>query len=136
MEGLSEKEVRLYLFPFYFTECVFFLQRYSWLLCSPEYLEESGLFHITQPRSASAGECAWFLADSTCHRGVPPSEKALEANKERRILFWFSWETQSFPEHIVPDVDFQLNPWTICQILRRRFTESLVGLFLSFSFCF
>lgn len=41
---------------------------------------------------------------------------------ERRILFWFSWDTaaataQHVHEYNQPDIDFQLNPWTLHNLL-------------------
>ena len=45
----------------------------------------------------------------------------------RRILFWFSWDSKNIPKSIVPDVDFQLNPWTLFALTHPDFEDTLVS---------
>ena len=54
---------------------------------------------------------------------------------ERRVVFWFSWDGSipSFMETL-PEVDFQLNPWTLHHLLhgtnhasQREYEHSLVS---------
>lgn len=136
--------------------------RYSYLIAPPEYFAESGLFPQYIPgqpekewKTMSAGEAVWFPADSVCHRGVPSKALAImeaaEASKTRgkrsttaaavtrspptrKLLFWFSWDKDFLPSTLVPDLDFQLNPWTVYSMTHSNFTKSLVSIFNFVSF--
>jgi hypothetical protein len=44
----------------------------------------------------------------------------------RRVLFWFSWDANKLSRQFIPDVNFQLNPWTIYSIVYPNFEETLV----------
>ena len=103
--------------------------RFSYLLTGPDYFEESGMFKISPPQLAvSPGDIVYFLADQVCHRAPPPS-----VGGTRRVVFWFSWEATG-EECSVPDVDFQLNPWTLYQLtFPKWFSKSLCKYFFSFS---
>jgi hypothetical protein len=126
------------------------VSRYSFLLASPEYLETSGLFKFTgTTEQMGAGDAIWFPGDSVCHRGVPsqqqqqqdatPSSSSSSRSggssrnrQKRRLLFWFSWDSTVLPAKLKPDIDFQLNPWTLYSLVHPNFDVDLVS--VSFSF--
>ena len=81
------------------------------------------MFRISHPEiTVAAGDALFFPADKVCHRAPPLHLESLPAVKgsrkgggvtpsgERLLVFWFSWEASV---DNVPDVDFQLNPWTL-----------------------
>ncbi|MFO0450191.1 MAG: hypothetical protein ACK52I_16275 [Pseudomonadota bacterium] len=58
---------------------------------------------------------------------------------ERRILFWFSWDAaaataQHVHEYNQPDIDFQLNPWTLHNLLshgkKEKYEDDEVSVFI------
>ena len=107
--------------------------RFSYLLTGPDYFEESGMFKISPPQLAvSPGDIVYFLADQVCHRAPPPS-----VGGTRRVVFWFSWEDTG-EECSVPDVDFQLNPWTLYQLIHspNDFQNHYVSTFFLFLLIF
>ena len=52
--------------------------------------------------------------------------------QKRRLLFWFSWDSTVLPAKLKPDIDFQLNPWTLYSLVHPNFDVDLVS--VSFSF--
>lgn len=111
--------------------------RFSFLLAGPQYFESSGLFKVSDcTHRVNAGDALYFLADSVCHRAPPPNS----IKKDRRLVFWFSWDAVDLPDS-EPDVDFQLNSWTLHHLLSRniKYEDSLVCFFFLlfvFLFCF
>lgn len=99
------------------------------------------LGYENQLMKMNAGEAIWFPADSVCHRGVPSKTVAYleaEASKAsgkkrastanatmknpppRKLLFWFSWEKDLLPPNHTPDIDFQMNPWTVYSVVNEN----------------
>jgi hypothetical protein len=137
--------------------------RFYYLLATPEYFQNSGCFRVSNPRTkVKAGDALYFLADKVCHRAPPPhhvpkkgmnkcqsSSSPLQEDGlsqflhgedgKRRVLFWFSWDDavsanqQSLNQ---PDLDFQLNPWTLHHLLFQggKYADDQVLFFLSFFF--
>ena len=90
----------------------------------------------------TAGDGVWFLGDTACHRGKPSlvventsttrTSYQKETFLDRKLLFWYSWEKAALPSHLKPDIDFQLNPWTIYSVVNPDFSNDLVSSFLFF----
>jgi len=58
---------------------------------------------------------------------------AAERNQQkRRLLFRSSWDSKVLPAKLKPDIDFQLNPWTLYSLVHPNFDVDLVS--VSFSF--
>ena len=58
---------------------------------------------------------------------------AAERNQQkRRLLFRSSWDSKVLPAKLKPDIDFQLNPWTLYSLVHPNFNINLVS--VSFSF--
>ena len=76
------------------------------------------------------GDAIWFPADKVCHRGVPSNFQGSSSAsaQQRRLLFWFSWEKDSLPSTLEPDINFQLNPWTVHSLVCNDFERNLVSL--------
>lgn len=108
-------------------------------MASPSYFEASSLFRISPPAiPVEAGDAVFFPADRVCHR-APPLQLTKKAAAERMLVFWFSWDGSQENQ---PDVDFQLNPWTLHHLVHSgdsNYLQNKVSfLFFLFSFflCF
>lgn len=80
------------------------------------------------------GDVVWFPSNFTCHRGLPSTETISSSSsghnaqlKRRRLIFWFSWSEKVLQGH-VPEVDFQLNPWTLYSLLHEKLESDTVCL--------
>lgn len=125
-------------FLFCFTSPLTSFHRYGYLMATPNYFTDSGCFQISKKDSyTNAGDAIWFRGDMYCHRGLPAQKGKF--GDSRRVIFWYSWETGKLPKIAVPDVDFQLNPWTVYSLVNPHFDESLVSfpfIFVLFSLLF
>jgi len=112
------------------------------------------LFRVSSPNIAvNAGDAVYFPADKVCHRAPPLHHHDLLSGGKRRrsqgagvdvpdrlLLFWFSWDEEAAAVASavnIPDVDFQLNPWTLHHLLHAseyNYLHSKVFSFLFFLF--
>jgi len=86
------------------------------------------------------GDGIWFAGDTVCHRGMPSSVGSSSSSSssrsetptfhDRRLLFWYSWEEKKLPHNLIPDIDFQLNPWTVFGMVHEDFSTTLVSSFI------
>lgn len=99
---------------------------------------------MSEGHRVAGGDGVYFLADSVCHRAPPPSPLTTSSSttkrgaqqqqqlKERRLLFWFSWDAVHHRHgESTPDVDFQLNPWTLHHLLYKssiKYENSVVSI--------
>ena len=71
----------------------------------------------SSPSSPSSSSSSSFPSPSASNPTRPPSPlRKGKISDERRVLFWFSWDKEVLQEK-VPDVDFQLNPWTLYSLI-------------------
>ena len=103
-----------------------FPYRYSFMLNFPEVFEEdSGLFRVfplqKKKSRTSIGDVLTF--EAWCNLHCNPLPRKGEA---RKVIFWYSFEEKELGDKNI-DADFQLNPWTLYQLVHPDFEKSLVS---------